>query len=302
LTLRGLRFRIRLLWYRSHWYWLSIMALALLTAFGIGYLKQDRKSRTAVLAYSWSFIAPQSEIPQDLKKESRVTVTDWMISKLAAEKVRPEVIDNIKLVQAEKRKKKDKSFKNVWVLIAAVEQKGNLKLTPREKRIMREAADEEYGGPKFGWDTILATLMGGGGLGGFILLLLKGMTAFGAAPVNLLSSLSGRMTIRRLRAAVGLRQRFAAEFDLVTKALHPHTLLLVIDDLDRCKPESVLDVLETVNFLASSGDCYIVLGMDPAWVVSCVGERFKDVAAQIIEEREAERYEFDLPVDAENPA
>ena len=35
LTLRGLRFRFRLLWFRSHWYWLSIMALALLTAFGI---------------------------------------------------------------------------------------------------------------------------------------------------------------------------------------------------------------------------------------------------------------------------
>jgi hypothetical protein len=301
LTLRGLRFRIRLLWYRSHWYWLSIMALAMLTAFGIGYLKQDRKSRTTVLAYSFSLIAPQSEIPQNLRKESPVIVTDWMISKLEEGKVRPEVIDNIRIVQAEKKKKKDKSFKNMWVLIASVQQKGNLELAPREKRIIRKLVDEEYGGPKFGWDTILATLMGGGGLGGFILLLMKGMTAFGAAPVNLLSSLSGRMTIRRLRAAVGLRQRFAAEFDLVTKALHPHTLLLVIDDLDRCKPESVLDVLETVNFLASSGDCYIVLGMDPAWVVSCVGERFKDVAAQILEEREAERYESDFPADVDDP-
>jgi len=41
LTLRGLRFRFRLLWFRSHWYWLAIMALALLTVFGIGYLKHD---------------------------------------------------------------------------------------------------------------------------------------------------------------------------------------------------------------------------------------------------------------------
>ena len=175
-----------------------------------------------------------------------------------------------------------------------------VRLTAREKRIIRKLADEEFGEPKFRWDTFLATLMGGGGLGGFILLLFKGMTAFGAAPANVITSLSGRMTIRRLRAAVGLRQRFASEFDLVTKALHPHTLLLVVDDLDRCKPESVLDILETVNFLASSGDCYIVLGMDPAWVVSCVGERFKDVAAQIIEEREAELYEADHHKDVDN--
>ena len=293
LTLRGLRFRFRLLWFRSHWYWLSIMALALLTAFGIGYLRHDRQSRTTLLFYGWSLISQKGEIPQDFKKDSPVAVTEWMISQLEENRVRPRVIERIHILQEEKQRQENKFFKNAFVLLAAVEQKGNLKLTAREKRIIRKLADEEYGEPKFRWDTILATLMGGGGLGGFVLLLLKGMTAFGAAPASVITSLSGRMSIRRLRAAVGLRQRFASEFDLVTKALHPHTLLLVVDDLDRCKPESVLNILETVNFLASSGDCYIVLGMDPAWVVSCVGERFKDVAAQILEERETELYEAD---------
>jgi photosystem II stability/assembly factor-like uncharacterized protein len=298
LTLRGLRFRFRLLWFRSHWYWLSIMALALLTAFGIGYLKHDRESRTTLLFYGLSLVSPKGDVPQDFKKDSPVAITEWMISKLEENRVRPRVIEAIHILHEEKQGQENKFFKNDFVLLAAVEETGSLMLTAREKRLIRKLADEEFGEPKFKWDTFFATLMGGGGLGGFILLLLKGMTAFGAAPASVITSLSGRMSIRRLRAAVGLRQRFAAEFELVTRALHPHTLLLVVDDLDRCKPESVLNTLETVNFLASSGDCFIVLGMDPAWVVSCVGERFKDVAAQILEEREAEIYESDHLNDA----
>ncbi len=302
LTLRGLRFRFRLLWFRSHWYWLSIMALALLTAFGIGYLRHDRESRTTLLFYGLSLVSPKGDVPQDLKKHSPVAVTEWMISQLEENRVRPEVVDHLRILQEEKQQQDNKFFKNDFVLLTALEEKGNFKLTAREKRIIRKLADEEFGEPKFRWDTFLATLMGGGGLGGFILLLLKGMTAFGAAPASVITSLSGRMSIRRMRAAVGLRQRFASEFDLVTKALHPHTLLLVVDDLDRCKPESVLNILETVNFLASSGDCFIVLGMDPAWVVSCVGERFKDVAAQILEEREAALYEADHHKNALGPS
>jgi photosystem II stability/assembly factor-like uncharacterized protein len=298
LTLRGLRFRFRLLWFRSHWYWLSIMTLALLTAFGIGYLKHDRESRATLLFYGLSLVSQKGDVPQDFKKDSPVAITEWMISKLEENRVRPQVIEGIHILHEEKQSQENKFFKNDFVLLAAVEEIGSLKLTAREKRLIRKLADEEFGEPKFRWDTFFATLMGGGGLGGFILLLLKGMTAFGAAPASVITSLSGRMSIRRLRAAVGLRQRFAAEFELVTKALHPHTLLLVVDDLDRCKPESVLNTLETVNFLASSGDCFIVLGMDPAWVVSCVGERFKDVAAQILEEREAELYESDHHKDA----
>jgi hypothetical protein len=301
LTLRGLRFRFRLLWFRSHWYWLSIMALALLTAFGIGYLRHDRESRTTLLFYGLSLVSPKGEVPQDFKKDSPVAVTEWMISQLEENRVRPQVIDHLRILQEEKEQQENRFFKNNFVLLAALEGKGNFKLTAREKRIIRKLADEEFGEPKFRWDTFLATIMGGGGLGGFILLLLKGMTAFGAAPASVITSLSGRMSIRRMRAAVGLRQRFASEFDLVTKALHPHTLLLVVDDLDRCKPDSVLNILETVNFLASSGDCFIVLGMDPAWVVSCVGERFKDVASQILEEREAALYETDHHKDVVGP-
>jgi photosystem II stability/assembly factor-like uncharacterized protein len=298
LTLRGLRFRFRLLWFRSHWYWLSIVALALLTAFGIGYLKHDRESRMTLLHYGLSLVSQKGEVPQDLKKDAPVGITEWMIFQLKENKVRPEVIERMRMLFEEKKNQENKVFNNDFVLLAAVEQDGSLKLTAREKRIIRKLTNEEFGEPKFRWDTFLATLMGGGGLGGFILLLFRGMTAFGAAPASVITSLTGRMSIRRLRAAVGMRQRFASEFDLVTKALHPHTLLLVVDDLDRCKPESVLNTLETVNFLASSGDCFIVLGMDPAWVVSCVGERFKDVASQILEEREAELYEADHHKDA----
>jgi KAP family P-loop domain len=38
-------------------------------------------------------------------------------------------------------------------------------------------------------------------------------------------------------------------------------LVLLIDDLDRCSPEKIRDVIEAINFLVTAGECYILLGM-----------------------------------------
>lgn len=44
----------------------------------------------------------------------------------------------------------------------------------------------------------------------------------------------------------------------------------------------VLEVLESVSFLISSGDCYVVMGMARERVVGCVGLSFKDVASELL--------------------
>src|SRR5204863_8225104 len=54
-----------------------------------------------------------------------------------------------------------------------------------------------------------------------------------------------------------------------------------IDDLDRCQPTQVMEVLESVNFLVTSGDCFIVLAMDRDRVVPCVALSFKEIAAEM---------------------
>src|ERR1043166_276523 len=96
---------------------------------------------------------------------------------------------------------------------------------------------------------------------GVVAATIKGLRAFGVDPAALLTSVSGSAKLSDLGAQISFRERFAAEFNDVTKALGPRSLLIFIDDLDRCRPESVGEVLEAVNFLATAGDCFIIMGM-----------------------------------------
>jgi hypothetical protein len=106
----------------------------------------------------------------------------------------------------------------------------------------------------------------------------SGLTAFGTNPASLLASVSGGTKIKDLDAQTSFRQRFASEFSDVTRSLGKNQrMLILIDDLDRCRPEKVREVLEGVNFLASSGDCFIVLGMARDIVEHCVGLSFARV-------------------------
>jgi hypothetical protein len=111
----------------------------------------------------------------------------------------------------------------------------------------------------------------------------RGLRAFGVDPGTLVAGLSSRASRRDARAQAGFRHRFAREFEDVTRALHPRTLTLLIDDLDRCRPQNVLDVLEAVNFLVSSGRCYVVLGIDREMVERFVGYGFREVAEEIFD-------------------
>ena len=107
----------------------------------------------------------------------------------------------------------------------------------------------------------------------------KGLTAFGAKPGILLSSLTGGQKVRDLNEQSSFRQRFAGEFREVTDALNPNRpLVIFIDDLDRCSPANVLQVLESVNFLVSSGDCFVIIGMARRPVEGAVAFSLKDVA------------------------
>ena len=112
-------------------------------------------------------------------------------------------------------------------------------------------------------------------------MLTKALKAFGVNPARLLATESATASSRDLNAKTHFRRRFAAEFKDVTEALGPRRMLIFIDDLDRCQPENVLDVLEGVNFLVSSGDCYVVMGLSRNQVEACVGLGFKEIAEEM---------------------
>ncbi len=125
------------------------------------------------------------------------------------------------------------------------------------------------------------TLLGSFGL------LWRGVRAFGLKPARLMASMSGRFSLRDFTAQAGFRYKFEKEFREVTEALSPHNLVILIDDLDRCRPDNVLEVLEAVNFLVASGSCFVVMGLDLDRVERCVGLGFKDVAEELLDEQAA---------------
>jgi photosystem II stability/assembly factor-like uncharacterized protein len=112
----------------------------------------------------------------------------------------------------------------------------------------------------------------------------RGITAFGVKPASLLAGVSSGVSIRGLEAQTSFRQKFAVEFSDATRALGQRSLLIFIDDLDRCRPENVLETLEAVNFLTTSGDCFVVIGMAREYVERCVGRAFKDIAEEMIDD------------------
>ncbi|MCY1282629.1 KAP family P-loop domain protein [compost metagenome] len=119
------------------------------------------------------------------------------------------------------------------------------------------------------------------------------LRAFGVDPGALVASLSNRASVRDLGVQASFRQRFAVEFGEVTAALEPRNMLVMIDDLDRCRPEAVLEVMEAVNFLVSSGRVFVVLGMARERVEACVGLAFEKVAQEMVGSATAGSHEND---------
>ena len=111
----------------------------------------------------------------------------------------------------------------------------------------------------------------------------------GANPGRLMAAASGAFRVKRFGGQLGFRHRFGDAYKEVTEALRPKTLLILIDDLDRCRPEQVVEILEAMNFLVNKGRCYIVMGIALDQVMHCVGLGFKDIAAEAAEIRDGGR-------------
>jgi hypothetical protein len=109
------------------------------------------------------------------------------------------------------------------------------------------------------------------------------VSAFGLQPGKLIAAVASTSEDESARNQAGARYRFAREFEDFTRALEPRPLVVFIDDLDRCRAPNVVETLEAVNFLVSSGRCIVVLGMARHWVETCVGLAFKELADAHVE-------------------
>lgn len=134
-------------------------------------------------------------------------------------------------------------------------------------------------------DTLesLLGLAGGGSLigtvGGLLLFGWRALKAFGVEPASLLATQSGTSRPADRGAQSVFRREFAEQFEQVTAALRPYRLVIFIDDLDRCEPAKVFQILEAINYLVSSGECIMVLGMSEERVRDAVALGFRDLPA-----------------------
>ncbi|MEZ0083765.1 photosystem II stability/assembly factor-like uncharacterized protein [Bradyrhizobium japonicum] len=110
--------------------------------------------------------------------------------------------------------------------------------------------------------------------------LYKGLKAFKIDPAILLSTTAESFKLKDASAQTSFRSKFAEQFEEVTGAL-PFTMTIVIDDLDRCQPTTVLTVMEAVNFLVSSGKCFVMFGMATERVQAALGLAFEKIAEEL---------------------
>jgi len=180
---------------------------------------------------------------------------------------------------------RDRQFKNSDVLLSAIEHNtpgaGGVSFRLSDgKRALIEKSVQHFGatllsGMWAGWGQVLTVLIA-------LFSLLQGSKVLGLSPLAALQTLVGSLGVRRFTEQIGFRQQFAAEFELITRCLPRNTVLtLIFDDLDRCSPENVVKTLETVNFLVTAGDCYVVMGMDRQWVQACVSLKYEQVAEEL---------------------
>ena len=110
------------------------------------------------------------------------------------------------------------------------------------------------------------------------------LKAFGVTPASLVRASAARIQFPRFRDRLSFRDQFGHAFGDVCEAFNDRHLVIIIDDLDRCRPEQVVEILEAMNFLMSNGECFVLLGIDESQVKRAIGLQYKDIAEEMARE------------------
>ncbi|HEV2580731.1 MAG TPA: P-loop NTPase fold protein, partial [Ktedonobacteraceae bacterium] len=80
------------------------------------------------------------------------------------------------------------------------------------------------------------------------------------------------------RDRISLLDEFSRELQDLIDLLRPpkKPLVVIIDDLDRCLPESALRVLESIKVFLENSNCIFLLGLDKQVLERAVAERYKE--------------------------
>jgi Cdc6-like AAA superfamily ATPase len=99
-------------------------------------------------------------------------------------------------------------------------------------------------------------------------------------PGKLIGNTANAMRWKDLGGQLAFRTRFAEALKEVTNALDKRRLSIIIDDLDRCKPDQLAEIMEAINFLTNTGNCFVILAIDRKQVLNGIGLAYAAMAKE----------------------
>lgn len=91
------------------------------------------------------------------------------------------------------------------------------------------------------------------------------------------------------RDKIGTLSQFEKEMEMLNKAMPEMSkfkVVIFVDDLDRCKPKVLWEVIEALQLLAVSQRCVFILGMDLKIVANTIKENYETLSQKVIESAE----------------
>jgi hypothetical protein len=108
------------------------------------------------------------------------------------------------------------------------------------------------------------------------------LSSAGLDPGRLLTAAGRATRWRDLGTQLAFRDRFKESLSEVTSALGRRTLTILIDDLDRCRPDQIAEVLEAINFLTDADGCFVAFGFARPQVLAGIGLANREIAAELV--------------------
>jgi Na+-transporting methylmalonyl-CoA/oxaloacetate decarboxylase gamma subunit len=82
---------------------------------------------------------------------------------------------------------------------------------------------------------------------------------------------------------IGLRDEFKKELEILIRSVS-NRCVLFIDDLDRCQDSDILTLMQTINYLSTIDNLYIVMAVDEHKVIDAIARAFKTDGSDGVEQ------------------
>jgi len=109
------------------------------------------------------------------------------------------------------------------------------------------------------------------------------LQSFGANPAEFLTPETARHNVSEIEARTSFLEKFRKQYGDVVGALGKYRLAIFVDDLDRCRPDKISEMLEATNYLMAAGPCAMVMALEEQAVIAGLGLSFSRMAEEFVQ-------------------